>query len=161
MKGLSWEAGHRVPFIVRWPGKVRAGAVSEQLICFTDVLATLAEITDADLPAGAGPDSVSFLPVLLDQQPQNQPSNAQPLRRSLVVGNSYRSGTWKWIAGHEPASFSRPELGFVPPKNAPPGQLFDLAADPAETTNLAQQRPEIVAQLERELAAIKRPPRKN
>jgi arylsulfatase A-like enzyme len=161
MKGLSWEAGHRVPFIVRWPGKVRAGAVSEQLICFTDVLATLAQITGAQLPASAGPDSVSFLSALLDGQPKSQQPDAQPLRRSLVVGNSYRSGNWKWIAGHEPASFSRPDLGFVPPKDAPPGQLFDLAADPAETTNLAQQRPEIVARLEQELAAIKRPPRKN
>ena len=62
MKADAWEAGHRMPFIVRWPGAVRAGSACDQTISFTDVLATMADVVGKDLPAGAGPDSFSFLP---------------------------------------------------------------------------------------------------
>jgi arylsulfatase A len=149
MKSSNWEGGHRIPFIARWPGKVKANSISRQLICFTDVMATLAELTGSKLPAGAGPDSFSFLPVLRGKQPENK-----PVRGSLVVGKSIRSGPWKWIEGYEPALFMRPESGFVPAKTEAPGQLFNLAADPRETNNLAARHPEIIARLKAELARI-------
>jgi arylsulfatase A-like enzyme len=151
MKSSHWEGGHRMPFIVRWPGKVKAGSLSRQLICFTDVMATLADAAGAGLPADAGPDSFSFLRVLLGKQPENK-----PVRESLVIGNSIRSGAWKWIEGHEPALFMRPESGFIPAKTEAPGQLFNLADDPRETTNLAAPQPEIVARLQSELARIRK-----
>ncbi len=50
MKADAWEAGHRMPFIVRWPGRVKQGSVSDQTICFTDLLATCAAVTGADHP---------------------------------------------------------------------------------------------------------------
>ncbi len=59
------EGGHRVPFIVRWPSKIQVAGKSNQLVELTDLLATVADITGAKLPEGAGPDSVSFLPELL------------------------------------------------------------------------------------------------
>jgi arylsulfatase A len=151
MKGSHWEGGHRMPFIVRWPGMVKPSSTSAQMICFTDVMATLADATHAKLPEDAGPDSFSFLPVLLGSQPENE-----PIRRSLVIERSVRLGPWKWIDGHEPALFVRPGRGFVPPKDSPPGQLYNLADDPAETNNLAAQKPEIVAKLKAELDRTKK-----
>jgi arylsulfatase A-like enzyme len=82
MKADAWEAGHCMPFIVRWPGRVEEGSRSDQDICFTDMLATLAEVTGAELPEDAGPDSYSFLPVLLGIQPEDQ-----PVRPPLVLSS--------------------------------------------------------------------------
>ena len=149
MKGSHWEAGHRMPFIVRWPGRVKAGSTAAQTVCFTDVMATLAAATGATLEAEAGPDSFSFLPVLLGAQPA-----AKPVRESLVIGRSIRSGRWKWIEGREPVRFGRSASGTYPAAGEPPGQLYDLEADPRETTNLAAAQPEVVARLKAELARI-------
>jgi len=63
-KADLWDGGHRVPFVVRWPGKVEAGSTSDQLICLTDVLATCSEILGQPMPEASGQDSVSFLPAL-------------------------------------------------------------------------------------------------
>lgn len=149
MKASNWEGGHRVPFLVRWPGRTKAGSVSAQTISFLDVMATLADVIGTKLPEAAGPDSFSFLPVLLGTQPEDV-----PVRESLVVGRSIRSGPWKWIDGHEPVAFWRPELGLVPPAGSPPGQLYNLAEDPAESRNLAADRPDVVARLKADLARI-------
>ncbi len=142
MKGSNWEAGHRMPFIVRWPGRVQAGATTAQTVCFTDVMATLAAATGATLAPEAGPDSYSFLPVLLGTQPA-----AKPVRESLMIGRSVRSGRWKWIDGREPVHFGRPSSGTYPAAGEAPGQLYDLDADPRETTNVAAAHPEVVARL--------------
>ena len=149
MKASNWEGGHRMPFIVRWPGKVKSGSTSAQLICFTDIMATLAAVTGAKLPASAGPDSFSFLPVLLGMQPEHK-----PIRESLVIGKSIRSGPWKYIEGREPVFFMRPGSPTSPAQNEPPGQLYNLADDPRETRNLAVDKPEIVARLKQEFARI-------
>ena len=154
MKGTNWEGGHRVPFLVRWPGQVRPGTVSHQLICFTDVLATFADVIQAELPDLAGPDSFSFLPVLLGTQPADQ-----PVRESLVVGRSVRYGSWKWIDGREPEFFGRPGSRTLPAANEPPGQLYHLSDDLGETHNLAADKPELVARLKQELQRIQRTPR--
>ena len=150
MKDSNWEAGHRMPFIVRWPGKTKAGTTSAQTICFTDALATFAALTGQKLPDDAGPDSFSFLPVLLGQQKENQ-----LVRPGLVVGRSYRSGAWKLIEGREPLLFHVENPGTYPSKDEPPGQLYNLAEDPAEQKNLYASRPEIAARLTAEFAAIK------
>ncbi|MBM3843000.1 MAG: arylsulfatase [Verrucomicrobia bacterium] len=151
MKGSNWEAGHRLPFIVRWPGKVKPGSSSAQTICFTDIMATLAGVSGASLAAEAGPDSFSFLPVLLGTQPADK-----PVRESLVIGRSIRSGRWKWIDGRESVHFGRPASGTYPAAGEPPGQLYDLDADPRETTNLAATQPDIVNRLKAESARIQR-----
>lgn len=151
MKNSNWEAGHRMPFIVRWPGRTKAGTTSAQLICFTDLLATFAALTGQRLPDDAGPDSFSFLPVLLGRQ-----SEDQPVRPALVVGRSYRSGAWKLIEGREPLLFHVENPGTYPAADEPPGQLYNLAEDPAEQNNLYAQHPEIVARLQAEFDAIKK-----
>ena len=149
MKADAWEAGHRMPFIVRWPGKVRAGSTSNQLICFTDVVATFAEIVGAQLPNSSELDSESFLPVLRGQA-------KKPIRDSLVIpsGNgtkTVRMGDWKLIMGLGSGGFTKPSR-VEPTAGAPRGQLYNLATDPGETHNLFQDHPEIVARLTRQLS---------
>jgi len=153
MKADAWEAGHRMPFIVRWPGRVEKGSRSDQVICFTDMLATLAEVTGADLPDDAGPDSYSFLPVLKGIQPEDQ-----PVRPPLVLssGNGamlIRSGDWKLINQLGSGGVSRPNR-IKPGPGDPEGQLYNLADDPGETDNLYSERPDIVARLKSEINQI-------
>jgi arylsulfatase A len=149
MKNSHWEGGHRIPFIVRWPGKVQAGSTSDQLVCFTDVMATLADVVGTELPDEAGPDSISFLPSLLGRKPE-----VSLRRNSLVIGKSIRSGPWKYIEGRESNLFMRQDSGTFPTKDNPPGQLYNLADDLRETKNLANERAEIVIKLQMELARI-------
>ena len=74
MKRDQWEGGHRVPFLVRWPGQVKPGSTSAQLTSLTDVMATVAAITGADLPKDAAEDSFNMLPALLGQGQRPHPS---------------------------------------------------------------------------------------
>lgn len=154
MKGDAWEAGHRMPLIVRWPGKVKAGSNTAQTICFTDVLATLAEIVGQPIPEGQATDSFSFLNVLLGEQPEDQPVRGPVVVPSCRGMMTIRSGPWKLIAGLGSGGFLHPKRGDRKPRG-PQGQLYNLADDPGETQNLYQQRPDIVRRLEEELARIR------
>jgi len=150
MKGDAWEAGHRMPFLVRWPGVVAPDSSSDQTICFTDLMATFAEMTGTKLPPEAGPDSFSFLPVLRGERPESQ-----PVRSSLVIesGNGTRTirmGNWKLITRLGSGGFSEPRR-VRPEPGGPTGQLYDLADDLGETDNLYASRPDMVKQLEAEL----------
>ena len=149
MKADAWEAGHRMPFIVRWPGQIESGTTSDQLICFTDLLATFADILDVDLPADLPVDSVSFLPTLRGVE------DSSAARKSLVIasGNgtkTVRIGNWKLIQGLGSGGFTKPARG-EPQPGEPTGQLYDLSTDPAETNNVFFKYPQIVEQLNREL----------
>jgi arylsulfatase A-like enzyme len=150
MKGDAWEAGHRMPFIVRWPGAVRAGSVCDQTISFTDVLATMADVVGKDLPAGAGPDSFSFLPALKGGTFQRAPILMQSGSGGLMT---IRSGRWKLIEGLGSGGFSQP-AGITPGPGEPAGQLYDLAADLAESTNRFSSEPDVVARLRAEMRRI-------
>lgn len=124
------EGGHRVPFIVRWPGKVEPGTVSDQTICLNDLMATCAEILGAELPAEAGEDSVSILAALLGtaQGPLRDATVHQSASRQLAI----RQGPWKLdFAGQ-----GRQETA-----------LDDLATDIGESRNVASEHPEVVARL--------------
>lgn len=149
MKADAWEAGHRMPFIVRWPGQIESGTTSDQLICFTDLLATFADILDVDLPADLPVDSVSFLPTLRGVE------DSSAARKSLVIasGNgtkTVRIDNWKLIRGLGSGGFTKPARG-EPQPGEPTGQLYDLSTDPAETNNVFFKYPQIVEQLNREL----------
>ncbi len=144
MKSDVWEAGHRMPFIVRWPGQVKAGAVSSHTLCFTDFLATLAELCGFPLPEGTGPDSVSFLPTLKGKkQPARSPIVMQAGSTDAML---IRSGDWKLINQLGSGGFTKPNK-LKPTPGEPEGQLYNLATDRAETTNLYAKHPEIVARL--------------
>jgi arylsulfatase A-like enzyme len=145
-KSHVWEGGHRVPFIARWPGKIKPNTTSDELICLTDLIATCAGIVGTDLPDDAGPDSCSVLPLLLGRKP------AEPIRETLVSHSSrgvfaIRQGTWKLIFQTKGSG------GWVDPRDrtklapANPGQLYNLADDPYETKDLWDQHPDIVDRL--------------
>lgn len=154
MKGDAWEAGHRMPFIVRWPGRVKAGTVSDQTICFTDLLATFADVCGMKLPAGAGPDSFSFLPALEGRQPQGQSIRGPiVMRAGSSPAMMIRSGEWKLINQLGSGGFSQPKT-IQPEPGGPVGQLYNLRDDPAETNNLYLKHPGIVARLEAEMKQI-------
>lgn len=153
MKADAWECGHRMPFIVRWPGIVPANSVSDELICFTDLMATFAELVGVELAPDEGPDSFSFLGVLFGTRQKNQ-----PVRDYLVIpsGNntlSIRQGKWKLIEGLGSGGFSKPKK-VKPISGQPAGQLYDLASDLGETKNLYQHQPELVAKLRSALEKI-------
>lgn len=154
MKADAWEAGHRMPFIVRWPGNVKSGTRSHQLVCFTDLLATFADVLDVRLPEAAGPDSFSFLPTLTGAMPKSTPVRTrcvmQPGNRSMKM---IRSGDWKLITGLGSGGFSKPSR-VKPGPNDPAGQLYNLAEDPGETNNLYLKHPGIVARLTAEMQTI-------
>lgn len=152
MKRDSWEGGHRVPLIVRWPGRVKPGSSSDQLVCLTDVMATLAALTGAELPHDAAEDSFNLLPVL-------EGKAAGPIRPFLLTQAfagaktlSIRRGDWKYL-DHRGSGGNRYDADglktFALPEKDPetPGQLYDLASDPGETTNHFSEEPGRVKEL--------------
>ncbi len=153
MKGDAWENGHRMPFIVRWPGNVAPGSTSHQMISFVDFLATFAELTGASLPAGAGPDSFSFLSVLRGTQPDGEPVRKHLALESATGARMLRDGPWKFINALGSGGFSKPRT-IKPTPGGPTGQLYNLDEDPGELNNRYLELPEKVAEMEAQLAAI-------
>lgn len=131
-KGQLWEGGHRVPFIVRWPGHTKAGTRNDRLICLNDVMATCAAIVGEQLPENAAEDSVNMLAALTG-------SESGALREAVVhhdVRGAFgmREGPWKLI--------------ILAEREAEPGfELYNLDEDPAETRDLSGAHPEIVRRL--------------
>lgn len=147
-KADIYEGGHRVPFIARWEGKIPSGSVSAAPVCLVDFFATCAEIVDATVPDSVAEDSVSILPALLGK--------SRAATRDFVIHHSIngsfaiRQGKWKLAFCPDSGGWSKPEPSSNKHGKQPTGpslQLFDLEADPAETTNLVAQHPDLVATL--------------
>jgi arylsulfatase A-like enzyme len=148
-KADLYEGGHRVPFLVRWPAKVKP-AVSAALIGQFDFLATFAEITGATVPADMGEDSVSFLPVLLGaKESVRQGIISQSINGSFAI----REGNWKLLLSAGSAGWSSPKPGSEE-AGLPPVQLYDLSKDPGERNNLQAEFPERVAAMKAELEKL-------
>ncbi len=143
-KSDAWEGGHRVPFLARWPGTVRAGSTCGQLVHQADVLATLTEILGAKLPNNAGEDSFSLLPLL---QGQDHPVRTHAVSCAASGVPSLRQGAWKLILAPGSGGWSKGG-------GADPVQLYNLADDLGETKNLAAEQPELVAQMQTRLEKI-------
>ena len=153
MKADAWECGHRMPFIARWPGRIAAGSVTEQTICFTDLMATFARLNNVELPAGAGPDSFDISPVLLGLHPPDQPIRGPIVMKSGSGFMTVREGPWKYIEGLGSGGFSRPKR-VAPTADGPQGQLYHLLNDPGEIDNQFSLRPDVVARLKQQLHTI-------
>jgi arylsulfatase A-like enzyme len=148
-----WEAGHRVPFLARWPSQIPAGTVNAETICHVDFLATVAEIVQARLPHNAGEDSVSILPALRNEKLD------RPLREGTVHHGSrghlaIRKGDWVLInapTGQENSpqagepDWLRKQRGYE--AHEYPGELFNLRDDLLQKHNLYGERPELVREL--------------
>lgn len=146
VKSNIWEGGHRVPFIVRWPGIVDPGSHSDQMIVLTDMLATVADIVNINLPDNAGEDSKSILP-LLEGNPE------RPVRDSAIFHSAdgrfaIREGQWKLILGPGSGGYgTEPSDETAIKQGLPSVQLYNLKEDPGETTNLQADHPAIVERL--------------
>jgi arylsulfatase A-like enzyme len=142
-KADVYEGGHRVPFLARWPGVVTPG-VSDRLVCLTDVFRTVADLTGMAVGDAAGEDSVSFLPTL-----RGEPAAGRTGLVMHSVNGSFavRDGAMKLCLCPGSGGWSAPRPGRDPVAGLPPVQLFDLAADPAERTNLAASQPQSVERL--------------
>ena len=145
MKADSWEGGHRIPFIVRWPGNIVPGAVNHATISLTNLMATAADLVGSELPFDAGEDSHSILPLLMGADPALYPDPAliQHSSKGFFV---VREGPWKLILGRGSGGFSAP-VTYSPRGGEAPGQLYHLDDDPKETQNLYQQQPDKVKEL--------------
>ena len=154
VKRDQWEGGHRTPFIVKWPGVVKPGSESDEVVSLTDVFATCAAINGVKVPQDAGEDSFDLTGTLKGEV-RNSPVRPYLLQQTFAMKLSIRKGDWKYIdhKGSGGNNYEKPgEWGmkqYALPDTDPdaPGQLFNLANDPGETTNLYSKHPEKVAEL--------------
>lgn len=155
MKSDSWEGGHRIPFLLRWPGTIPKGIVTDALTCDLDLYATLADISGATLPEGAAVDSRSLLPLLEGRQPVRTTAVAQSGNGVL----SYFKGPWKLIAGSGSGGSLNP-YGIpdrLPEYDKSSGiwhnvQLYNLESDPEERYDMAARQPRLVQEMLEALA---------
>lgn len=141
-----WEGGFKVPFIVRWPAKIAAGTVCDDMISLADILATTAAIVGEKLPAAAtgAEDSFNALPAFLGTK------DAPPTRDHMFVHSSdgvfaIRKGPWKWIEG-VPVSDLKAGVRKAHADQFKP-QLYNVKDDPAETTDVSAQHPDVIKEL--------------
>ena len=149
-KADIWDGGHRIPFVVRWPGKVEPGSTSDQLICLTDLFATVAEMIGKPTPASTCEDSASFLPALSGNPIKS--TRAGVIHHSFSGHFAYRTGKWKLILARGSGGWTSPKENQVP-EGAPKAQLYDLDADPGERNNLYIDTPDTAQQLLSQLTA--------
>lgn len=148
-KYSTFEAGTRVPLLIRWPEKIEPEE-SDALVSQIDFLASLAALADQSVPSEAAPDSRNNLVTLLGEDKKDREflvEHAASGTLSLIKGN------WKYIEPSDAAAYNENtdiELG-----NAPEPQLYDLSADRSEQQNVASQRPEVLAEMQALLEQIK------
>ena len=144
-KADIYEGGHRIPFIVKWPGKIAPNSVSSQTISLTDFMATAANIIGSRLSDNQGEDSFSILPILL-----NKPMN---YKRESIIHHSIdgkfaiRKGDYKLIFAKGSGGWSAPTESVAAKSNLPPLQLYNLKTDIKEQHNLVASLPAIVSDL--------------
>jgi len=145
MKGDAFEGGHRIPFIVRWPGKIKPGAISKATTTLANLMATCAEMLGIIESQYEVEDSYSILPVLTGKTlvVPNQPA---VVHSSSTGFYAIRRGDWKLIEGLGSGGFSDPRR-IDPELGKPIGQLYNLTTDVLETQNKYDQNPEKVKEL--------------
>lgn len=165
----AWEGGHRVPFIVRWPGKVKAGSSSSQLISNVDLMATLAAVSGGKISKGQAIDSVNVLPAFTGD-PEKPIRDILLLQAVKKTHLSVRKGKWMYIPARGSGGFTASKRGahafggpaaitYAGRKNsdiengkykadAPQAQLYDLESDLAQTTNVITKHPEVAKELQ-------------
>ena len=145
LKGTLWEGGHRVPFIVRWPKVVKAKTTSDDVICTTDLMATVAQIQGVALDDDTGEDSVSFYDALKGKKLAD--NNERGIVHHSDSGVfSIRRGKWKLMFDAKGGS-RRSNPKDKPVKNSAEFLLFDMETDEIESTNLLQEHPQVLKEM--------------
>ena len=138
-KGTTWEGGHRVCFLARWPGHVPAGTASDELAISVDILPTFAAMAGAEVPVDRVIDGKDIGPLLLSEQPGPTPHLAY-YYYFMTHLNAVRSGRWKLhvarMGGRYPDYEPNPIL-----------ELYDLSSDVGERRNVANAFPQVVDRL--------------
>jgi hypothetical protein len=145
-KADAFEGGHRVPFIVRWPGKVEPGSRSDEVITQADIMATVAELVGHEIPDNAAEDSVSLLSVVKGEEAEG-PLHEAIVNHSISGYFAIRQGKWKLLFCQGSGGWSAPREPEAAKQGLPAIQLYDLDADPKESTNLQAKHPEVVSEL--------------
>lgn len=154
-KADIWDGGHRVPFLVSWPGNIEPGSRSSNLVCLTDLAATLADVVGIELPANCAEDSLSFLPSLTGD---GKPVRTSVIHHSISGYFALRDQQWKLCTCPGSGGWTKPTPSAAAWKRAaeagnPLVQLYDMSADLSEQTNLASQMPDRVEALSEQLQA--------
>jgi len=149
LKRDAWEGGHREPFLARWPGKIKPGTLSSEIICHVDLMATLAGLLGIRLGDEAAEDSYNVLPALLGEKLD------KPIREAVVhhsAGGKFAIRQGDWVLIDAPSGDDNREPAWLKeerkyqPHNFP-GELYDLSRDISERTNIYGEHPEKVRQL--------------
>jgi arylsulfatase A-like enzyme len=156
-KGSTWEAGLRVPCIVRWPGVVPAGGIVRDMTIMFDWMPTLAQLGGATLPAGRKIDAVDIWPLVLGRAGTRPPHDHFVYYSREGLASAVRAGRWKLhvIAPVEKwaGKLPRKETLLDTRPTTPPPWLYDLEADPGETHDVAAEHPDLVKRLRESLEA--------
>ena len=144
-KSDIWDGGHRIPFIVRWPAKVKPGSTSNQLTCLIDLMATCADFLNVKLPDNASEDSVSILPALFGTD--KAPLHEAVVHHSINGMFAIRDGNWKLEFCPGSGGWSKPTDPMAKKQGLPPIQLYDLRNDIGEKSNVQAAYPEVVERL--------------
>ena len=179
-KGTIYEAGHRIPFLARWPGRIKPQTICDQTISTTDFMATCAAIIEEKLPETAAIDSHNILPLLLGDS--DKPVRSSTIHHSVSGLFAIRMGDWKYIDGRgngmDPVSWGKVEASgknkplwneqtekfealtydWLPAKvkkGEPHAQLYNLKNDPLEKNNLYLSKPELVEKMKQLLEKVR------
>jgi arylsulfatase A len=155
LRGLKrdvWEGGHRVPFIVRWPGVVEANTVSHELISQIDIMGTIASLVGYELPDNAAEDSYDLLPLLRGESEQS--GRETLVHRTGGMPWGIRHGEWVYINAPTGALQNEPEWRGYPP-NPLEDWLNNMLEDPGQQENLVNEYPERAESLRTQLEAIR------
>ena len=135
-KADIYEGGHRVPFIAKWPARIKPGSVCEEVICTTDFFATLASLSGYEISESEGEDSYDLSP-LFDEPAPEIPLREATVHHSITGDFAIRKGDWKLIMCPGSGGWSYPTPKECAEIDTLPGiQLYNLAEDIAETSNL-------------------------
>ncbi|MEK9612845.1 MAG: arylsulfatase [Flavobacteriaceae bacterium] len=144
-KADIYEGGHRIPYIAKWPSKIKPDSKSNQIICTTDLLATVSAIINKPLPDEAGEDSINMLSAYLGTDKGKQ-IREYTIHHSLEGFFSIRKGKWKLTTKLGSGGFTTP-INDDPKEEGKAGTLYNLQEDIKEQTNLYNQYPDVVGEL--------------
>ncbi|MBI5775665.1 MAG: arylsulfatase [Verrucomicrobia bacterium] len=153
-KGTLFEGGHRVPFIARWPGKIKAGSTSSALMAHLDMPATFAALTGVKIPTSQCTDSLNVLPALLGETKTSARKDFVAHVGGIRGPFGVRDGQWKYISPGG-GGYGKAAKGEAKGKAAQQPQLYNLATDLAEEKNLAATEPAKLKEMEALLAKIR------
>lgn len=149
-KADIFEGGHRIPFIIKWSGKIKENTVSNTTICLTDFMATCASIVNKQLPDNAAEDSYNILPLFLGNF-KGSYLRTSTIHHSIDGNFAIRKGKWKLNFCAGSGGWSYPTKKDLVSLKFPEIQLYNLETDIGETKNLSGKYPDIVKKLTSEM----------